>query len=57
MAARDLGPPETGGDRRCTRHERELEMRRLTYEFYDQLDCVDVNGSSSEYAEWAEGAD
>jgi len=57
MAALFLGLSETEREQRCTRSEPEAETRRLTYEFYDQLDCMDVNALSSGYEEWAEGAD
>jgi len=57
MAALLLGPPEPGREQRYAQSEVEAETRRLTYEFYDQLDCVDASDSSSRYEEWAEGAD
>ena len=57
MAAPFLGPPETEREQRYSQSELETEMCRLTYEFYDQLDCVEANESSSWYDNALEGAD
>jgi hypothetical protein len=56
MAALFLGPPETEREQRCTQSDLEAEMRRLDYDFFDQLDCLDLSDLSSCYEE-AEGAD
>jgi len=56
MAAPFLGPPEAEREQRCTQSELEAETRRLDYDFFDQLDCLDLSDVSS-CCEQAEGAD
>ncbi len=49
--------PETPPKRRYIRNEPQANQRRLDYEFYEQLDCLDEVGAPSGYEDMLEGAD